>query len=84
MPNLNHASERLRPIPGAPPSLLNLPPGCPFSPRCPLVEPTCLEVEPPLTATEQHGHTAACHRWPAMADREDPTTFFRAAQVSAS
>ena len=28
--------ERLTPIKGAPPSLLNLPPGCPFAPRCPL------------------------------------------------
>jgi oligopeptide/dipeptide ABC transporter ATP-binding protein len=84
MPNLGAASERLRPIPGAPPSLINLPPGCPFSPRCPLVEQQCLEVEPALAGTEQHDHLAACHRWAAMADREDPTTFFRAAQVSAA
>ena len=29
---------RLRPITGAPPSLINLPTGCPFSPRCPLAD----------------------------------------------
>ena len=29
--------ERLVPIPGAPPSLAGLDPGCPFTPRCPLV-----------------------------------------------
>ena len=28
------ATERLIPIPGTPPSLINLPPGCPFHPRC--------------------------------------------------
>src|SRR5689334_5157663 len=28
--------ERLTPIVGSPPSLLNMPPGCPFAPRCPL------------------------------------------------
>jgi peptide/nickel transport system ATP-binding protein len=84
MPNLEQASARLRPIPGAPPSLINLPAGCPFSPRCPLVEQHCLDVEPALAETEQHGHVAACHRWPVMADSDDPRTFFRAAQVSAS
>src|SRR5205823_9257477 len=40
--------QRLTPILGSPPSLLNLPPGCPFSPRCPMRQPVCDEVEPPL------------------------------------
>jgi oligopeptide/dipeptide ABC transporter ATP-binding protein len=84
MPALDNASERLRPIPGAPPSLINLPPGCPFSPRCPLVEPQCEQTEPELVATEQQGHTAACHRWSLLADTEDPTMFFRAPQGGAS
>jgi oligopeptide/dipeptide ABC transporter ATP-binding protein len=84
MPSLEASGDRLRPIPGAPPSLINLPPGCPFSPRCPLVEERCQQVEPELGATEQQGHTAACHRWPVMAESADPTTFFRAQQVSAS
>ncbi len=30
--------QELVPIPGAPPSLLNPPPGCPFHPRCPHVD----------------------------------------------
>lgn len=84
MPSLDHAGKRLRPIPGAPPSLINLPAGCPFSPRCPLAEQHCLDTEPSLTATEQPDHTAACHRWPVMAETQDPTTFFRAAQVDNS
>ena len=36
----------LRPIPGTPPSLINLPPGCPFAPRCPLAIERCVPEEP--------------------------------------
>jgi peptide/nickel transport system ATP-binding protein len=78
IPNLDSQGGRLRPIPGAPPSLINLPPGCPFSPRCPLVEDVCNRVEPDLGATDQYAHTAACHRWGVLADTVDPTTIFRA------
>jgi peptide/nickel transport system ATP-binding protein len=52
----------LVPIEGAPPSPAALPPGCPFSPRCPLVIPTCRDVEPALLAVGAPGHAAACHR----------------------
>ena len=31
----------LAPVEGNPPSLLDLPPGCPFAPRCPMVEDAC-------------------------------------------
>ena len=41
-------TERLRPIPGSPPSMISLSGGCPFAPRCPLRAPICNEVEPPL------------------------------------
>jgi peptide/nickel transport system ATP-binding protein len=61
LPRLDRPSERLTPIPGAPPSLVNMPPGCPFSPRCPLARPICDEEEPLLLATTGPGHTAACH-----------------------
>jgi oligopeptide/dipeptide ABC transporter ATP-binding protein len=61
LPRLDRPSERLTPIPGAPPSLVNMPPGCPFTPRCPLARPVCDEEEPPLLATTGPGHTAACH-----------------------
>jgi oligopeptide/dipeptide ABC transporter ATP-binding protein len=56
-------SERLVPIKGAPPSLVNLPPGCPFQPRCPLARPLCNEIEPDLVATHTPDHLAACHFW---------------------
>jgi peptide/nickel transport system ATP-binding protein len=61
LPRLDRPSERLTPIPGAPPSLVNMPPGCPFTPRCPLARPVCDEEEPDLTATTSRDHTAACH-----------------------
>jgi peptide/nickel transport system ATP-binding protein len=54
--------EKLTPIQGAPPSLINLPPGCPFSPRCPLSRPRCEEEEPALHEAGP-GHVAACHFW---------------------
>jgi oligopeptide/dipeptide ABC transporter ATP-binding protein len=54
-------AERLTPIQGSPPSLLSLPPGCPFVPRCPLAKPACDEQEPELVPTGEPGHYAACH-----------------------
>jgi peptide/nickel transport system ATP-binding protein len=52
---------RLVPIPGAPPSLASLPPGCPFAPRCPLAIDECRTAEPELI-TVGPNHTAACIR----------------------
>ncbi|MEA2553773.1 MAG: peptide/nickel transport system ATP-binding protein [Fimbriimonadaceae bacterium] len=51
---------RLEAIGGHPPDLSNLPQGCPFSPRCPLVIPKCAE-EPGLLAVEPD-HRSACWR----------------------
>jgi oligopeptide/dipeptide ABC transporter ATP-binding protein len=53
--------ERLTPILGSPPSLVNMPPGCPFAPRCPLHIAACDEQEPPLIQVGG-GHSAACIR----------------------
>ena len=58
-PRLDARRQRLPPISGAPPSALNLPPGCPFAPRCPLAAPICEAEEPPLTGNS--GHLSACH-----------------------
>jgi peptide/nickel transport system ATP-binding protein len=84
IPSLDTTEGRLRPIPGAPPSLINLPRGCPFSPRCPLVRDHCREEEPPLYPTEQSTHVAACHYWDELAELDNPVSIFRAQGVPAS
>lgn len=60
--------ERLVPIPGAPPSLMALPPGCPFAPRCPLADDECRAAEPNLIDIGP-GHAAACIRTAAVTGR---------------
>ncbi|MFN2544746.1 MAG: ABC transporter ATP-binding protein [Actinomycetota bacterium] len=60
-------SERLRPIKGLPPSLIFLPPGCPFHPRCPYVMDVCKTDVPPLLPADGH-HASACHL--TLADKE--------------
>ncbi|MDT5182649.1 MAG: glutathione transport system ATP-binding protein [Mycobacterium sp.] len=52
---------RLVPIPGAPPSMATLPPGCPFAPRCPLAIDDCRAAEPELLEVGTN-HRAACIR----------------------
>jgi peptide/nickel transport system ATP-binding protein len=52
--------ERLRPIQGLPPSLIFVPPGCPFHPRCPYVMDVC-KVEVPELLSEDGKHASACH-----------------------
>ena len=77
VPALDSAGGRLHPITGAPPSLINLPPGCPFSPRCPLATGICQEEEPGLGATDLPNHVAACHHWETLSEVPDPTLLFR-------
>jgi peptide/nickel transport system ATP-binding protein len=53
-------AERLLPIPGVPPSLIHLPPGCHFYPRCRFRQGIC-EVEYPELREVASGHWSACH-----------------------
>ncbi len=53
-------SERLRPIKGQPPSLIHVPPGCPFHPRCPYVMDICIREYPELLPANGR-HSSACH-----------------------
>ncbi len=62
IPRADESGDRpLVPIEGNPPSLAELPPGCPFAARCPLVFDTCREVEPALIAVGSPEHRSACH-----------------------
>ncbi len=61
IPSSSAAGDRLRPIPGSPPSLINLPSGCKFHPRCGYVLDRCLTEEPELRPLGPDGyHSSAC------------------------
>jgi peptide/nickel transport system ATP-binding protein len=61
-------TERLRPIKGQPPSLIFVPPGCPFHPRCPYVMQICKTEVPALLPVNGH-HASACHLPTAVKER---------------
>jgi peptide/nickel transport system ATP-binding protein len=64
-------SERLLAIKGTPPSLINVPSGCPFHPRCDFAarnEGLSEDVRPELTPVEP-GHTVACHLSPTVREQ---------------
>jgi len=50
---------QLQSIPGQPPDLIRVPPGCAFAPRCPLASGRCTREVPAVTA-QGEGHLAAC------------------------
>ena len=59
-PDLSKPKGQLASIPGHPPRLDNLPPGCRFAPRCPAVFKQCRATQPPLYTINQQ-HTARCY-----------------------
>jgi peptide/nickel transport system ATP-binding protein len=65
MPRMDRTrQERLNPIPGQPPSLINVPTGCVFNPRCGYIDhvrgDACTTIRPTLLATAP-GHGVRCH-----------------------
>ncbi len=58
-PDLLHPDRPLQSIPGSPPRLDAMPPGCPFAPRCPAVFDRCSTVKPPAYDLGD-GRRAAC------------------------
>jgi oligopeptide/dipeptide ABC transporter ATP-binding protein len=61
LPAIEGETERLTPIKGQPPSLITLPSGCPFHPRCPYVFEKCRTETPPLLEVfGVPGHESAC------------------------
>ncbi|WP_194922578.1 ABC transporter ATP-binding protein [Catenulispora pinisilvae] len=68
MPRIDReVQERLSPIRGNPPSLINVPSGCAFHPRCPYTAETGgrSDTEIPLLAATSPGHLVRCHLGPA-------------------
>jgi oligopeptide transport system ATP-binding protein len=64
VPRIDGRLERRLPsIPGVPPQVWNIPPGCPFRPRCHAAFSRCEREDPPLETVE-HAHEVAC--WAAV------------------
>ncbi|KAG0738933.1 hypothetical protein G6F24_017488 [Rhizopus arrhizus] len=53
--------QRLETIPGSPPALAALPPGCSFAPRCSLAQPRCQATVPDIEPVAA-GHEVRCIR----------------------
>ena len=71
LPSYGDEHQRLRPIVGQPPSLINLPSGCKFHPRCPYVMPQCRTEEPPLDPVAgRSNHLSACWLSHAPGERQ--------------
>jgi peptide/nickel transport system ATP-binding protein len=61
IPKLSDPSHTpLSTIPGRPPDLVNLPPGCRFYARCPYAQQRCRDEEPPLQEATTPGHVYRC------------------------
>ena len=62
-PSLRGARRDLAGIPGAPPDLRDLPPGCPFLPRCGYATEACAHIDmrlAPVATSPDPGHITAC------------------------
>jgi peptide/nickel transport system ATP-binding protein len=68
IPAMDGEPRRLKPIPGQPPSLTQVPSGCAFHPRCGRSRnrSECIDQRPALVSVRPN-HESACHFWPEMA-----------------
>jgi oligopeptide transport system ATP-binding protein len=62
--------EKLEPIRGLPPDLIDLPDMCPFVPRCNYAREKCEQKNPPLLDVG-NGHSAACWFWEEVSKESD-------------
>ncbi|MDP9021872.1 MAG: ABC transporter ATP-binding protein [Actinomycetota bacterium] len=69
IPRADHKGRRLDPIPGQPPNLARIPPGCEFHPRCPYARDVCVERRPPLFDVDS-GRASACHFYEEILNRD--------------
>ena len=70
VPKLYERQERLIPIEGQPPSLIDLPPGCAFAPRCPFAMEICVQADPPSFPVGSD-HTANCYLYSDKATEKE-------------
>ncbi|MEZ4530574.1 MAG: ABC transporter ATP-binding protein [Thermomicrobiales bacterium] len=64
--------EKLEPIRGLPPDLIDLPDICPFVPRCDYAREKCEQKRPPLQEVAP-GHFSACWFWEEVSKEDVPT-----------
>ena len=71
LPRLDEApGTKLISIPGQPPDLIGLKPGCPFADRCEYKVDQCIEQIPSLMPADGTDHLVACWRWEQVAGRK--------------
>mgnify|MGYP001085748038 CR=1 FL=1 len=63
LPQASGHGKRLNQIPGMMPTLKDIPPGCPFNPRCQQVMEIC-RTTPPALRPGLNGNSVACHLYP--------------------
>jgi oligopeptide transport system ATP-binding protein len=67
IPRVDRKGQELYAIKGLPPSLMNVPAGCPFNPRCSYARDICREQHPPSYAVDDK-HESACFYWEEVRD----------------
>jgi peptide/nickel transport system ATP-binding protein len=74
-PSLNGPRRKMAGIPGSPPDLRAVPPGCAFHVRCPLAIDVCHEILPSLLPVkgESSEQLVACHLYDPTYSKEPPT-----------
>jgi peptide/nickel transport system ATP-binding protein len=84
-PTLRGPRREVTGIPGSPPDLRSVPPGCAFHPRCPFAFDRCVREIPALQPySAGQAQQVACHLYDAAINREPPTTEEMAARYAAA
>ena len=74
VPRVSGALGAVASIPGQPPDLRRLKPGCTYLPRCPFAVTECADREPDLVPVDTPAHDARCIRWEAVAQAVGDTS----------
>ncbi len=83
-PSLHGPRRKAAGIPGSPPDLRAIPPGCAFHPRCPFAFDACRVQLPLLRPTHPDRHqVVACHLYDPSLSAAPPTTADLAAKYDA-